>query len=141
MAVRDAIVHSDRLWRPVNAEEGRTLLRGLAGGDSEVNRALEQMLMPNAVINGDDEGGWDGGWSVGGSNAGAAATASGLGLGSPRSMLLSLAPSSSNSLWRGSSPVESSPQADAQRQGAVAGSSNSCQPSPSGKLSRLGSCR
>ncbi len=102
------------------------MLRGLVGDDVEVNRALEQMLIPSVVVNGDD-GGWNGRWSVGGSDV-APPTASGLGLGSPRSMLLSLAPSPSINTLRGKSPAGSSPQADAQERAVAAG-----------KLSRLGS--
>ncbi len=58
MAVRDAILlcdESELLWRPLSSDgprpSGRAMMRGLIGSDdSEVHRALEQLLIPHAVF-------------------------------------------------------------------------------------------
>ncbi len=60
LAVRDNLLHccdDDGHWRRANRTRMSSMLKGLLGSDVEVNRALEQLLLTNAGLDGGD-------WSV-----------------------------------------------------------------------------
>ena len=54
LIVRDALLRSISgragLWQPVQDLAGPSMLSGQAGGDKEVHRALEQLLVGNVQV-------------------------------------------------------------------------------------------